>query len=52
MSFLTKLDRILAGWPDKILSGLLLTIAAFCVLLAWKGKAAIKAFFAAWFLLP
>lgn len=52
MSFLAKIDKILAGWPDRLLSGILLSIAAFCILIAWRGSATLKAFFASWFLLP
>lgn len=52
MSFLIKLDKILAGAPDKILTALLLTMAGIAALIAWRGSAAMKAFVAAWFLLP
>ena len=52
MSFLTKLDKILAGAPDQILTALLIGIAAISLLIAWRGQPAVKAFIAAWFLLP
>lgn len=52
MSFLTRLDKVLAGAPDAILSALLYAVAGVAVLIAWRGQPAVKAFIAAWFLLP
>ena len=52
MTWLTRLDKALAGWPDGILTWLLVVLSLGGLLVAWKGKAALKAFLIAYWLLP
>lgn len=52
MSFLAKLDKLLAGWPDMALTWTLTALGLFGILVAWLAPAPFKAFLAAYFLLP
>ena len=48
--WLTDLDKLLAGWPDVILTLALLLLAATLVLIAFRGQARTKAIALVWVL--
>jgi hypothetical protein len=47
-----KLERILEGEPDSILTLLLLGLAAIIVFIALEGNPVLKAALAAWIIIP
>lgn len=51
-TWLLRLDKELAGAPDELLSLALLTVAGVCVVVAFRGKPAMKATLLAWTVAP
>ena len=52
MSWISRLNKILAGWPDAALTWLLAGLSVFGLIVAFFGKPALKAFVAAYWLFP
>jgi hypothetical protein len=49
---LQAVDQKLLGWPDRVLTFVLLIIAVLVVIVALRGKPYAKAFVATWLLAP
>lgn len=52
MSVVLGLNQALEGWPDALLTALLLAAAAALALVALRGRPAAKALALAWTVLP
>ncbi len=52
MSFLTHLDKALAGWPDTALTWALVGLSLFGLVVAFFGKPSWKAAVLAYWLFP
>lgn len=49
---LTAVDHKLLGWPDRVLTAVLLLIAGLTIIVALRGKPYAKAFWATWLIAP
>lgn len=52
MSWILRLNTLLRGAPDTLLTWLLIGLAVVALLVAFYGKPVLKAAVAAWMLLP
>ena len=47
-----RIDRLLAGQPDRIITVALIAVAAFGILVALRGPRPLKAIVLGWFVAP
>lgn len=52
MSLFPRIDKAMAGQPDRALTAVLLLVAAIAVLVALYAQPSVKAAVATWFVLP
>jgi hypothetical protein len=50
--FIKQIDDKISGWPDNVLTIVLIGLGVFAIVVALKGRPTYKAALAAWFIAP